>query len=520
MKPEETRKLLSSFIHYFENNYTLSSVGQDKLKLNATTFTARQFVNKFKKEVKAIQDEIGLLEYSTMVDHIQKKRKLDMDSAVEALAEKVFEVKCLDLSKKKKKSVTVASESKIIDHRFNWSGHIPLLDVKTTQAVMFNDVEKKVNHRVSYKSWEKWVKCQHSDDRKYLLQSVTPCVVYYDPYKVEDVYYQDFAGQKDILHVNAHNMPEWRKEEIEDPILPKMFKELMTHLFPKKTCQEYVIHWIYYALTNRNQTYLFLHGDQGIGKNTLAAVIERLVGSDNYNSVGPEFFEDRFNDPLRYKRVVLFDECVITSDNLSTIKYMTNSKLSIQGKGEDPVTLENHCSYMIFNNLDRINRVTADDRRYSVPILTDTAIGNKYGQEWLDEFYYKLDNDEKFISQIGWWILKKGFTNKFTPTKPYLTSFFYDIVEKGMTEWQRKVISLIEGREYKEIDLEDLDAILGLSVGRVKIKTFLDSHRDREGDQMAELIQRKSKRFIVPKEKYAPEVQEEEELGDVGTMEF
>src|SRR5690606_24485210 len=143
-----------------------------------------------------------------------------------------------------------------------WSGYTPVLDIRSTLALMYNTRTKKVNRMVTYDSWKSWAMTRESKTKALLLEQVLAASISYDPFNAVDVYFKDIEDQKDVLHLNAHNFPKWRTEKLEDPKLPKLFLELMEHLFPEEECRKYVYHWLNFSMTSRNHCYLFLHGEQ------------------------------------------------------------------------------------------------------------------------------------------------------------------------------------------------------------------------------------------------------------------
>lgn len=521
----KAQKTLSTVIQYFDKNYSLGLSGSNNIKLNSRTLNPKQFVDKFNKEKMHILDFAGS-DYFDTLSALEKKKKMTREEATEYMADKVFSAIRFRLLKERKEKHVKNLDPEISKHTFNWANHIPIIDITTKQPVMYDTNLKCVDHRTSYAAWKEHVNTLPTEAKRACLDTTVWGVVNYDPYKTEEIQYKNISGQEEIVHINAHRTPDWRKKEIGSGTkeLPEMFEALMNHLFPQEDCRDYVYHWLNFMMTSRNHCFLLLHGEQGIGKNTLASVAEKLVGFENYSYVNPSFWDDdKFNSELKYKRCVFFDETVVTPQNLASIRSITNKYIAITEKGIDTINYENFCSFIIANNLDKVNHITYDDRRYSVPVMTRTPIKNVLGVDWLDEFYEIIENDE-FIGQIGHWILNYGDKGNYNEKQPYLSDYFYDIVDKGLHAWQVAIINMIESYQYSEIDISDKDykEQVNSNVGRVKVEGFLETHKDRDGENYGRLVQRGKQRVIEVNKKYWPEhalewEQIKEENGD--TME-
>lgn len=505
MNVKDTQALFSSVIQYFKENYTLSDSGKDSFKINTRTHTARQFVDKFKKEIDAIAKFAGRGEFYSIVDTLQKSKNWTEDQAIESMADQVFSHFKKQLSTASRERVTKVSGSELMAHSFQWDNHIPIMDIKTKRHCMYNTRINSVDHNVSYASWLDAVKMKPSEDRKILLNTSISAVVDYDPYRVEEIDFKSVSGQDDVLHVNAHRLPDWRKIERNIDTPPKMFEELMFNLFPRVECREYVLHWMNFMMTSRNHCYLVLHGEQGVGKNSLYYIMQQLVGMENSIYIEPSYWDSRFNSELKFKRLAFFDETIINHENVTKIRAMTNKYVTIEEKGLDPMQTENHCSFVLASNLDKKNLITYDDRRFSVPILGDKNLKDVLGQEWLDVFYDRIYTDKEFIADIGWYILNHGDKGKYNEKQPYITDAFYDMVDKALANWQRNIIELIEKRLTDIIYLSDIkDELQG--TGRTKLTIFLNTHKDREGNSYGIVWQDpKGKRCIKVDKAYWPE---------------
>lgn len=287
-----------------------------------------------------------------------------------------------------------------------------------------------------------------------------------------------------------------------------MFVELMEHVFADQESIEYVYAWLYFAMTDRNHCYLLMHSAQGIGKGTLCLILSKLVGDSNFATSGEDSFDSRFNGELMYRRVVYFDEVFITGERMSKIRALTNKYVRYESKGHQAVDMENFASFIISNNTDdpagRKNLISYEDRRFSVPNMGTGNLQMTKGQEWIDKLYHKIEEDPEFIANIGWWIMDHGDQGKFTPTLPFKSDSFYDMVEDALNNWQKNIIEKIESRKNYRYNIAKLKEELR-GTGRIKLANFLEHHRDREGDSYGYVGQdNDGTRYIYVEDKYKP----------------
>ena len=484
-------------IQHFKNSYDVKPSGTNNIKLGTRTFTPKQFHTKFKAEKDEIADACGGLAFYKIIDELKSEKSWSNERCVEYMSDQVFGKLKKDANSESKKLV-VNSAGDLADHEYKFLMHVPILDTRTDQRIVFDTATNKLDPEVSYKSWLEWAKTRPIESKKLLLESITPAKIDFNPYEERDSYYKDIGRQKNILHINSHVMPEWRKGNLQpSKTPPKMFLDLVHHLFPKAECRDYVYQWMKYALTDRNECYLVLHGIKGLGKTTFAYVCRELVGGRNYATIDDSFWETNFSGELKNKRLVYIDECAVTSRNISKVRAMTNRYINIEEKGLNAITLENHCSYIWASNPDKKHTaIDYEARRYSVPELCDTPIKEKggLGQDWLDEFHAMLNSEEdclKFFKQLGYWVLNYEGEVKHSCKHPYKTSNFNTLLDDSLSEWKKDIIDIIKSRSNDVYDLHADNIRRALNgTGRGKLKAFLDSHRDKDGKRYGRVLQR------------------------------
>lgn len=503
-------QIFSTVLTFWSKKYNLSLSGTQNIKLDARTFNINQFAKKFEEEEKSMAQEVGRKEFYTLMEEIERDRNLKPDKVLGYMSDKVFGVIRGKLREESKKKATKVNDSALLNYAFDYSNHIPVQNVQNRETCMFNTKTKRLDTEVSFDAWEKWVNTRDSEMKKYLKQSVMPAYIVYNPYETENYYTKEIEGQaKEVLNINAHVMPLWRREGVPTDTpkeMPKMFKQLLEHLFQSEKDIEYTLNWIHYALTGRNQCILFLYGEKGTGKGTLVDIIERLVGTNNFSKIDPTFWESRFNQELKHKRVAFFDENIIDRDNVTRVRAMTNRTLVIEGKGVDSVSTENYCSFVWASNTDKTHYINFDDRRFSTPDITKVNICDALGDEWMDDLVHKIANDEEFIKEIGQYIWNHGASRKFDDKHPYKdTDTFYRLVEGGLSIWQKNVIELIESKAMDKYELTDIKELLR-GTGRTTLAGFLENHRDFEGNHYGYVGQEAGGlRYIYADKKYWPE---------------
>lgn len=255
-----------------------------------------------------------------------------------------------------------------------------------------------------------------------------------------------------VYKINQYVRPIWRDLMV-DPALPEEIDQLMRHLFPKEECREFVYTWIYHSLTTRSGTYLYLCGGQATGKNTLASVIAALHGSHNVSRPKQDTLHGRFNQYLKNKRFVFFDEfnCRSRQDK-DTLKRIINDRIQIEGKHTNHEDIDIHASYMIANNSLEAIGIDPVDRRFSVPDVTHEAILPKCGPDFITGLLERL-KDDAYVAAFGNWVLETFRKDrKWAPETPYQRVRFEEIVfataRAGIAEVLAKVLKK-EQREYE-----------------------------------------------------------------------
>jgi len=133
------------------------------------------------------------------------------------------------------------------------------------------------------------------------------------------------------------------------------FKELMRRTLNR----EYVEAWIGSLFVSKasRQNYLWLHGDGGQGKSSLARFLSDIFQGAYRSEMVPSTSEKRFwTSGIVGARLVVFTDCneagFVTSSLFKTCTG--DDKVKIEGKHETPLSIDLICKFMFISNKDPI----------------------------------------------------------------------------------------------------------------------------------------------------------------------
>tara|TARA_R110000744_G_scaffold94093_2_gene181640 strand:- start:759 stop:2327 length:1569 start_codon:yes stop_codon:yes gene_type:complete len=497
-------QFLAGVIEAIASTNKLSSSSGNSIKIGSTSYTSRQFTKYFIENIDIIAKSYGRAEFYAKVEETMKSNSCKEEAVIDRMGDAVYSTILSGLRKQSKDKT--AGDISLASKGYSYTNKIPVLDRKSESTLLFDSVNNCIDYQSSYDTWVKFRSHQSKDIKEIMSMAVTVAEIEYDPYDPMKVALREVNGQDEVLTINAHVIPKWRETEIENPVLPPMFEKFLAHLFcQNKDSIEYSLNWLHYMLVDRNHTMMLLHGGRGVGKGTFHAIVRRLVGSENFVLMPSGFFDSRFNEELRFKRVVCFDDFSIKREYMSEWKQLPEPYMSIEGKGTKVTTYPNHASFLITNNIEDEVALLGDERKFSVPKVEETVkVDDALGREEFDNFIRDVKDDDSVIGNIGWWLIKNGASDRFDNVHPFLSDTFYEIVEKALTNWQRGIINEIERCESDAINLAHIEDITK-GTGRTKIEKFLAVHKDRDGDLFGILKQIKGgDRVIVPTDKYMP----------------
>ncbi len=293
----------------------------------------------------------------------------------------------------------------------------------------------------------------------------------YNPYTLERLYSgRTMSGVENILNLNLYNPPSWRFVGA-SPKYGGTIKKLFEHVFPVEKDREFVLDWFHYLVTTRNATVLCLVGARGTGKGIILKDIARaLTGEEHFAIAKEEVLTDKFNEVFNNRRLVFFDEVDIQGDReLAKFKALCNDTISMEKKGSDSVTIENYCSIGLATNNRKNFRVEPQERRFSLPRVTEDPITKIMTIPEVEEFCSTIKVlGNKELAEFGEWLLIRK--PKYSNQTPYKGDYYFEISGLSMAAWKAYIIEAL-GTDK----LEELHYIGSLLKGFKKISGGSDS---------------------------------------------
>jgi hypothetical protein len=421
--------------------------------------------------------------------------------------------------------VTPANNTEIVFEKV-----LPAIDVRTNEDLIVNCETFEIED-ISYQVWSRLQAKEEKNVKPLLIKKV------YEPFKLQR-YWEDNLGLNQNLGIvkclNEYVPPPWRdkiltKEEIETLTCPPLVDEFLKHLFPHQESREYVLTWIHYALLERNDTYLVLNGAKGIGKNTLGKLLKSLVGKENYIEPQVSFLESGFNSFMFNKRLIFCDEIRADSkEKIDRLKKYVNEEQTIEFKGVDADRLyKTYSSWVICNNDLSSMHFKWDERRFSVPELTNAQMIDVYTEAQLTEINDKFENDIELHRQFGNWLIYKGKSDKWNSKQPYRdTPRFWEIVHATLSLWEQFIVEKIIKREAGEYELKELkkefkllhgDNASKIPIDIRKFRKLMANFRYKGKDKLGEIEGRGADVKIVPSTTFLP-IKSNEEKTDIENL--
>jgi Family of unknown function (DUF5906) len=293
------------------------------------------------------------------------------------------------------------------------------------------------------------------------------------------IYKKEYAGQL-LTCINLCPRPYWLKLVVV-PGIDSSINRFLNHLFPGEKSREFVLDWLYWAITDRADTVLVLTGKKGIGKDIFLNLVAALIGPEQVEKLTQAFFEDKFTGSMYQKRLLHADEIsLVTTEAKNKLKRILNPLVSIENKGQDAKTRVNSASLAITCNDTDLLGVEPDDRRYSIPEITDIPLKQAMDEadiKDLAEGLLHLQGEYKdIVARFGHFILNR--TPKYSRTDPYKEEYFYKITLDSLSNWKKEIFDYLvinykgDGEPFK-LSLAVRSGLKG--VQRKAVTSFLES---------------------------------------------
>jgi len=315
-------------------------------------------------------------------------------------------------------------------------------------TIMLIDEATQFVTEVNYKSW---LRTLSMDVRKIVITEPIPMAeFFYDPYNPDIKILTKDTLSGEMVFINTYVKPYWMKGAEASDKCPEVLSTFMKHLLPNSEQRKYCLQWMAEAVFGRNETYLVLNGDKGVGKNTIYEILKAVI-APRYSVTAPaSLTTSHFNSVLMNKRLILLDEYKITRSNHLFLKKIINKNQTIERKGQDADTeMETFNSFMVFHNSVSDMYVEKDDRRFSVLDLTHKNLTEIWTPDYIHELMIDLnDPKSEIIKEIGQYLMHIS-KEEFNTVTPFKGEKFHEIVEYHMPTWLQIVVAMVENGEVK-----------------------------------------------------------------------
>ena len=333
-------------------------------------------------------------------------------------------------------------------------GLIPIYDVESEdRVVLYSPITREIT-KYNFKIWLTITGNKLSD----MKGSIPVAKFRFNPYNLEPTYYEMDKSGLNILYLNQYNPPKWRFKKVEAKI-PTIIDEFLTHLFPNPEAKEYALHWLHNMILKRNQTYLCLVGARGVGKGIFSEELAgALVGRRYFDKVGDSILIDKFNGPLKDKRLIVLDEVDLDDNSkIARLKSFANDMIPIESKGRDSQIEDNYNSFIIAtNSLDGMS-FGPEERRFSIPEITEENLANVWSSEKIEELITILkDEESEELAQFGNWLIEHGAIKNKNEFYCFKGEYYFEILRTSMKEWQKFLVDKLTSKESREYFVKDL----------------------------------------------------------------
>lgn len=207
-----------------------------------------------------------------------------------------------------------------------------------------------------------------------------------------------------------------------------------------------------------------IKGTHGDGKSIIGNVLDAAMGGRNVSMIGPDVVCNAggFTDWAHGKAVVIFEELHMTGRDryrvANTMKpYITNNKVSINGKGDKPKDVPNTCNQLaLTNHADAAPIEKGQDRRYLViftPYATreemwrDIGVADEFEAE--RHFDFIFDSLKREPGQWRKWLMDWQMPAWFSPNRAALHTEEKDVMStSGMDDVENIARGIVENGAY------------------------------------------------------------------------
>jgi len=502
----EVRTKLQNLVTSFMENHTVKPRGTTSFVIDGVQTRPTSIYNKvIEGDLKKLKD------FDLMEDYF------DWDASTKVEIGETLDSIIRDKYEENRRSKL--SPSAIPYTHISFENYQLFMDIKTGSSVVVHSETGEVSPIGA----TVWKECTSKETKEMLPPKVGYLV--FNPYESNLYKEGDLYGQP-IQYLNLYIPPKWMKEDgrgivltdsdIDELTCPEIVMDFMSHLFPDEKCRDFVFSWMHHALVKRAETYLVLNGKKGAGKGLFCEVLlMNLMGENNYRIAPESILDSIFNSALDKTRMLVMDEIKVDSlKHLNRLKKYINNKQNIEKKGIDADTVvETFSSNVISNNSITDMMLEYDERRFSVPEITETPLLKSWGQAKINEFMAAM-GDPDIQRQFGFWVLYKAKGEGSTPFSVWKGTRFNRIVYVSLAEWKKTIVDAVLSREHSEISIKDLRKMYKSRVESTNVRfpsnipriaSFVENYLHEGKHSLGEVVYEEGEHFIIPSDMYMPE---------------
>ena len=221
-----------------------------------------------------------------------------------------------------------------------------------------------------------------------------------------------------------------------------IFDEFMEYLIPKEWERNFVRKWIATLISRphlRMKFGLLMCSEmQGVGKTTLAYLLEKVIGAMNCSFPSEESLLSQFNGWLAHKRLIIVNEIYTGASWRSYNKLksaMTDRKVEVNKKFMREYDIENWAHFYACSNSVKPLKMDEKDRRWFYPELAEY----KWKAHKYNELYEWINGPGP--SRLKAWADTYG--NYFTNScEAEMTDRKRGLISASLDEWQEQAVRL------------------------------------------------------------------------------
>jgi hypothetical protein len=313
------------------------------------------------------------------------------------------------------------------------------------------------------------------------------------------------VDEQGLKYYNVFQPSFYDDKPLEPPYTFPTIEKFLDRFFNTAEEKRWFLERLAYSLQNcedRLPTAILFTGIQGSGKDTIKTIMERTVGSQNLFNLEQMSLEGQFNSFIG-KSLVIFCNEVHNWKNpeliLNKLKnYMTNKKITVNSKYEQPFTATNHAMWCLATNDPKFRPPTdGHDRRWTICFqykkldenldketfnnLMDLIQNPEHENEVYSEYHHfywylknlKIENRDFIKNPLNTEYKEQMIRANLSHDIDWgiLCEFFKNLRERGMDFWA-KVVMVSETSDRKRYFIKPKDLLPEISKMRKEINVF------------------------------------------------